>query len=295
MTYYKTAYSFQFLSFRGIACFAKGSLWRLLGIQFLFSFIIAAVFVWFINHAWIPVIDESIEKMPNKGEISLGSLNWPTGSSVHVQGPEGEPFMSLDIEPSGITNVIESVDLVLAFDSQRLFLGSSLGFGLLVVPYPLNIEIPFNKTELKPWWGARSHLILFCFGFLVSIILILSWSFLGFLYMFPVKIFSGNRLSFRGAWQLASAAHMPGAILMSFGILMYGLKQIELVHFAFLWLIHLIFPWFYLIFSPFFVPKHNPKIDYNNKKNAKSDQITNPFNKISASKKKSDNPFQNLI
>ena len=292
MTNYKTAYTFQPFSFRGIARFAEASLWRLLGIQFLFSFIVAAVFVWFVNHAWIPVIDESIEKMPKKGDISLGSLNWPTGSSVHVQGPEGEPFMRLDIEPSGITNVIESVDLVLAFESKRLFLGSSLGFGLLVVPYPLNIEIPFNKTELKPWWGARSHLILLCFGLLVSVVLILSWSFLGFLYMFPVKIFSGNRLSFRSAWQLASAAHMPAAMLMSLGILMYGIKQIELVSFAFLWLLHLIFPWVYLIFSPFFVPKHNFREDYKIKKNAKSYK-TNPFNQTSARNKKNDNPFDN--
>ena len=105
MTNYKTAYTFQPFSFRGIARFAEASLWRLLGIQFLFSFIVAAVFVWFVNHAWIPVIDESIEKMPKKGDISLGSLNWPTGSSVHVQGPEGEPFMRLDIEPVSYTHL----------------------------------------------------------------------------------------------------------------------------------------------------------------------------------------------
>ena len=29
---------------------------------------------------------------------------------------------------------------------------------------------------------------------------------------------------------------------------LYGIKQIELVGFAFLWLIHLILPWFYLFF-----------------------------------------------
>ena len=294
MTNNRPIVAYQPFTVGGVASFAVASLWRLLGVQFIFALFVAGVFVWFVNSAWIPVIDESIEQMPQSGDISLGSLNWPVGESLHVEGPAGgEPFMRLDVEPRGITNVIESVDLVLAFESKRLFVGSSLGLGLIVLPYPLNLKIPFNKSDLKPWWGAWSHLILLSLGFLVTILLIVSWSFLGCLYMLPVKIFSVNRLSFRGAWQLASAAHIPGALLMSVGILMYGIKQIELVGFAFVWVIHLMLPWFYLFFSPFFTPKPIKKVR-KIKSEAKFDEIANPFHRSSnRNKNSSDNPFDN--
>ena len=284
--------SYQPFTIGGVASFAVASVWRLLGVQFIFAGFISGVLIWFVNSAWIPVIDESIEQMPQSGYISKGSLNWPIGSSLHVEGPEGgEPFIRLDVEPSGITNVIESVDLVLAFDSKRLFVGSTLGLGLIVLPYPWNLEIPFNKSDLKPWWGARSHLILLSLGLLVTIFLMLSWSFLGLFYMLPVKIFSVNRLSFKDSWKLASAAHLPGALIMCVGIFMYGIKQIELVGFAFLWLIHLILPWFYLFFSPFFVPKSVKKVR-KFKSDSKSDEIANPFHQSTTeNKNSSDNPF----
>ena len=284
--------SYQPFTIGGVASFAVASVWRLFGVQFIFAGFVSGVLIWFVNSAWIPVIDESIEQMPQSGDISKGSLNWPIGASLHVEGPEGgEPFIRLDVEPSGITNVIESVDLVLAFDSKRLFVGSSLGLGLIVLPYPWNFEIPFNKSDLKPWWGARSHLILLSLGLLVTIFLMLSWSFLGLFYMLPVKIFSVNRLSFKDSWKLASAAHLPGALLMSVGIFMYGIKQIELVGFAFLWLIHLILPWFYLFFSPFFAPKSVKKVR-KFKSDSKSDEIANPFyQSTTENKNSSDNPF----
>ena len=286
--------SYQPFTIGGVASFAVASVWRLLGVQFIFAGFVSGVLIWFVNSAWIPVIDEFIEEMPQSGDISKGSLNWPIGASLHVEGPEGgEPFIRLDVEPSGITNVIESVDLVLAFDSKRLFVGSTLGLGLIVLPYPWNLEIPFNKSDLKPWWGARSHLILLSLGLLVTIFLMLSWSFLGLFYMLPVKIFSVNRLSFKASWKLASAAHLPGALLMSVVIFMYGIKQIELVGFAFLWLIHLILPWFYLFFSPFFAPKSVKKVR-KIKSNSKSDEIANPFHQTTTKNKNSSkNPFGN--
>ena len=280
------------LTIGGVARLAVGSSWRLFRVQLMYAFFVAGVFVWFVNRAWVPVIDESIKKMPQNGEIYHGNLNWPASSSMHVEGPAGEPFMRLDVQPSGITNVVESVDLVLAFDSKRLLIGSSLGLGLLPVPYPSAIIIPFNKADLEPWWGARSHLILLLIGFLVVILLIATWSFLSLIYMFPVKIFSVNRLSWRSAWQLASAAQMPGALLMILGILMYGLKQIELVGLVFVWVIHLIAPWFYLFFSPFFASKSIANNDREFNSKAKSNVKANPFDESPPSKKiNSDNPF----
>ena len=177
----------------------------------------------------MPVIDAAIDQMPQTGGIVNGHLAWPRNATLHVEGPAGEPFMRIDVQPSGLTNVVETVDLVMAFESDRVLLGSSLGLGLLVLPYPPGVDIPFNKSELEPWWGARSHMVLAALSLLIALGLLLSWAMLGWLYMVPVKIFSINRVTWRGAWQLASAAHMPGALVMCAGMLFYGLKQLELI------------------------------------------------------------------
>jgi len=235
----------------GVARFAVASRWRLLGIQCLFALAVAATAVWFVNRAWMPVINAAIDQMPQSGSIVGGRLAWPNDATLHVEGP----FMRMDVQPNGLTNVVETVDLVAAFESDRVLLGSSLGLGLLIVPYPPGVEIPFNKSDLEPWWGARSHIVLLAFGLLVILGLLLSWTVLGCLYMVPVKIFSINRVTWRGGWQLASAAHMPGALVMCAGMLFYGLKQLELIGLVFVWVIHLILPWFYLFFSPIFAPK----------------------------------------
>ena len=279
----------------GVARFAVASRWRLLGVQCLFAIAVAGVAIWFVNRAWMPVIDEAIEHMPQTGVIADGRLTWPSGATLHVEGPAGEPFMRLDVQPSGLTNVVETVDLVVAFEADRVMLGSSLGLGLLVIPYPPSVDIPFNKSDLEPWWGARSHLVLAALGLLIIIALLLSWAVLGRVYMLPVKIFSVNRVSWRGAWQLASAAHMPGALVMCAGILLYGFKQLELVGLVFVWAIHLVLPWFYLFFSPIFAPKPTELVKkakpYPMPK-AKQDKKNNPFDEGSEEDNpKSDNPF----
>ena len=278
----------------GVARFAVASRWRLLGVQCLFALAVAGTAVWFVNRAWMPVIDAAIDQMPQTGGIVNGHLAWPRNATLHVEGPAGEPFMRIDVQPSGLTNVVETVDLVMAFKSDRVLLGSSLGLGLLVLPYPPGVDIPFNKSELEPWWGARSHMVLAALGLLIALGLLLSWAMLGWLYMVPVKIFSINRVTWRGAWQLASAAHMPGALVMCAGMLFYGLKQLELIGLVFVWAIHLVLPWFYLFLSPIFAPKPpEPEAKPEPKAKAKPVKQSNPFDDSTgdAEQSKTDNPF----
>ena len=280
----------------GVGQFAVASRWRLLGVQCLFALAVAGTAVWFVNRAWMPVIDAAIDQMPQTGGIVNGHLAWPRNATLHVEGPAGEPFMRIDVQPSGLTNVVETVDLVMAFKSDRVLLGSSLGLGLLVLPYPPGVDIPFNKSELEPWWGARSHMVLATLGLLIALGLLLSWAMLGWLYMVPVKIFSINRVTWRGAWQLASAAHMPGALVMCAGMLFYGLKQLELIGLVFVWAIHLVLPWFYLFFSPIFAPKPpepETKAKPEPKAKAKPVKQANPFDdsKGDAEQSETDNPF----
>ncbi len=275
------------MTFGGVARFAVASLWRLLMVELVFALMVAATVVWFVQQAWVPVIDKSIRQMPPTGEIRAARLAWPNGAVLQQEGP----FMRIDVRPGGFTNVVESADLVLAFDASRLQVGSSLGLGLLTLPYPTG-WIPFNKTELEPWWGARSHMVLAGLGLLVVLTLLFAWSALGLLYTFPAKVFSVNRVDWAGARKIAVAAQLPGALVMSIGIVFYGLKQLDLVALLVVWGVHLMLPWVYLMFSPILAPKPpKPQKAKSKKTKAKRDPGDNPFDEPSGN---SGNPFEGV-
>jgi len=263
------------LTFGGVARFAVASRWRLLGVELFFAFLVAATAVWFVQQAWVPVIEKAIQQMPLTGEIRGGRLAWPSEAVLLQEGP----FMRIDVRPGGFTDigVVESSDLVLAFGPSDLRVGSSLGLGLLTLPYPTGWILSFSKTELVPWWGARSHIVLAGFGLLVIWVLLCAWSVLGRLYMVPVKIFSVNQVSWAGAKKIAIAAQMPSVLVMTVGIGLYGMKQINLMALLVVWGLHLVLPWVYLIFSPILAPKPPKPKAKAKKTKAKCKTGDNPF------------------
>ncbi|SVC24940.1 uncharacterized protein METZ01_LOCUS277794, partial [marine metagenome] len=278
--------AWQPLTFGGVARFAVASRWRLLGVELFFALLVAATAVWFVQRAWVPVIEKAIQQMPLTGEIRGGRLAWPSEAVLLQEGP----FMRIDVRPGGFTDigVVESSDLVLAFGPSDLRVGSSLGLGLLTVPYPTGWILSFSKTELVPWWGARSHMVLAGFGLLVIWVLLCAWSVLGRLYMVPVKIFSVNQVSWAGAKKIAIAAQMPSVLVMTVGIGLYGMKQINLVALLVVWGVHLVLPWVYLMFSPILAPKPPKPKAKAKKTKAKRKTDDNPFDESSEN---SGNPF----
>ena len=126
-------------------------------------------------------------------------------------------------------------------------------------------------------------------GLLVILALQFVWSALGLLYMLPVKIFSVSRVDWIGARKIAIAAQMPGALVMSVGIVLYGLKQLDLVALLVVWGVHLALPWMYLIFSPILAPKQTKSQKTRSKKiQVKRDSGNNPFHDTPGN---SGNPF----
>ncbi len=276
------------MTFGGVARFAVASRWRLLMVELVSALMVAATVVWFVQQAWVPVIDKAIRQMPPTGEIRGARLAWPSGAVLQQEGP----FMRIDVRPGGFTNVVESADLVLAFGPSDLRIGSSLGLGLLTLPYPTGWILSFNKTELEPWWGARSHMVLAGLGLLVVLTLLFAWSALGLLYTFPAKVFSVNRVDWAGARKIAVAAQLPGALVMSIGIVFYGLKQLDLVALLVVWGVHLMLPWVYLMFSPILAPKPpKPQKAKSKKTKVKRDPGDNPFDEPSGN---SGNPFEGV-
>ena len=85
-----------------------------------------------------------------------------------------------------------------------------------------------------------------------------SWAVLATVYFLPVWLlgFLTNRdLNFRGSWKLSGAALLPGALLMTAGILLYDFGALDLVQFGFLFAAHLALAWIYLFFSQLFLPR----------------------------------------
>ena len=92
-----------------------------------------------------------------------------------------------------------------------------------------------------------------------------------------------------GAMKLAIAAHLPGVLVMNVAIVLYGLKQLDLVALIIVWVGHLFLPWAYLIFSPILAPKpSNSKTANSFMTLAKRRPKDNPFDEPTDSK---DNPF----
>ncbi len=85
-----------------------------------------------------------------------------------------------------------------------------------------------------------------------------SWALLATLYFLPVWLlgyFANRDLNFRQSWRLAGAGLLPGALLMTAGILLYGFGLVDLVALGFIFGAHFALGWIYLFLSLLFVPR----------------------------------------
>jgi hypothetical protein len=79
------------------------------------------------------------------------------------------------------------------------------------------------------------------------------------MYCLPVWLvgfFANRDLSLRGSWRLAGAALLPGALLLTAAIVLYGSGAFDLVRLAVAGAAHPVVGWVYLIVSPLRCPSH---------------------------------------
>ena len=114
--------------------------------------------------------------------------------------------------------------------------------------------------------------------------LLLSWGLLATVYFLPVWLvafFANRDLNFLQSWRLAGAALMPGALLMSLSIWLYGVGVFDLVKLCFAFGMHFLIGWIYLFVSPLFLhralpaPGKNPFIARNQRENQGSEPAEN--------------------
>jgi hypothetical protein len=115
-----------------------------------------------------------------------------------------------------------------------------------------------NRPELEPWWGAWQTTLLGLSAAAVMVVLLLSWFVLATLY-FPISrlvaYYTDRELTWAGSWRLAAAALMPGALLLTLALVLYGGAALDLVRLGLFGAMHLVVGWIYVAFSPLTLPR----------------------------------------
>ena len=249
----KAPVAWQPVTLRGVAAFASATFGRLLLVQFIVALLVAATVVWFVHRAWFPIIGQAIRRMPSEGEVRSGRLNWPGTSPMLLA--EGR-FLALVVDLDHTGKARSPAHVQVEFGREDFMVHSLLGYVQGV--YPRTGVVAFNRTELEPWWGAWAPPILAVMAGLVVVALIAIWTCLATAYCLPawmISFFADRDCSLGGSWRLAGAALMPGALLMSAAMLVYGLGALDLVRLTLIGGMHLIVGWIYVVASPFCLPR----------------------------------------
>jgi hypothetical protein len=141
------------------------------------------------------------------------------------------------------------------FHREQVYLCSVLG--CYSRPYPPAVVIPFNRPEAKAWWGAWEPALLGLATVVTVASLFVAWFSLVTLYLLPVRLmafFLDREITLGGTWRLASAALLPGALLINGALLAYGLGGLDLLRFLLAFLAHFAVAWIYLAGAVFALP-----------------------------------------
>jgi hypothetical protein len=238
---------------RGVAAFSRAPLGRLFLVQFIVALLAAASVIWFLATIWLPTTRDAIRQLPETGIIQNRQLSSPR--SIAEPLVENR-FLAFVVDVDGTSTPGLAADLRIEFRRQNFALCSLLG--CLRIDYPKDSTIQFNRPELESWLAAWELTIYSATGIAVVVWLFASWLLLATLYSPVARLyafFKDRQLTVPGSWKLASAALLPGALLATAGIVLYGLGGIDLLQFLILWALHLMVGWVYLFVSPLRLPR----------------------------------------
>ncbi len=243
----------QPITFGGVAAFSRASFGRLFLVLFITALLVAASALCFLISAWFPAIQKAIARLPDKAAIRRGQLEWNGPAPAWLS--EGT-FLSIIVDPAGDSPAGQIADVQLKL-GRAGFHTCSL-FGCLTVSYPKQWTVALNRAEAEPWWGAWRPFLLVGIGASVVIGLMAIWLALATLYSLPLRLaafYSDRQVTWPGCWRMAGAAQLPGALLMSGAIFLYGFNRLNLVGFLFAWLLHVVIGWIYLSIAPSRLPR----------------------------------------
>ena len=240
---------------RGVAAFARASFGRLFLVQSLAALIAAAAVGWFLARGIFPTVDAAVDALPDRGEIRHGRLDWHDDSPA-LLAEGGVLAFIVDLRHDGA--VRSPADFALEFGTNSVLVYSLLGPAEFYYPpdYAPGTYLPANKPDLQPLWGAWRPNLLALAVIATFLGLLLVWFGLATIYCLPVWLicFFGHRdVGLLGAWRLAGASLLPGALLLSITLVLYELGVCDLVQTLFIFGLHLVIGWIYLFVAPLFL------------------------------------------
>jgi hypothetical protein len=210
--------------------------------------------VWFLNRDWFPVVTAAIKQLPADGEIRSGWLYWHGDSPVSLAENR---FLALAVDLKHEGQVRSPAHVAVELGERDFKIFSLLGF--VQGRYPSGWRIGLNQTEATPWWGAWAPPILGITTLCVIVTLLICWVILAALYAGPawlIGFFANRDLSLAASWRLSGAALMPGCLLLTAAIFLYGLGLLDLIRLGVAVAAHLILGWVYLWLSIRCLPLH---------------------------------------
>lgn len=211
----------------GLGAFARTNGTRLLLFHLATAGLTAAAVIWSLQIAWVPVVREAVERLPDSGaEIRNGRLVW-SGDPERLLSER--PKLAIAVDAGEGPGLGQSADLQIELHPASLHLRGILGH--LRMPYPTGLELPLDKTRASAAWGAwRPPFLTLAGGATLLATLLVGWV-LATLHA-PLLAFMGwisrRDLGPVGAWKLGLASLFPAGLLFDVGLLLYASHWIRL-------------------------------------------------------------------
>ena len=243
----------QPLTFRGLARFAGAKLPRLLLVQFLFSLLLFWAVVWFANRNYAPIITSVIKELPETGKLENRKL---LDVDEHLEG-EGK-FLSIAVDTIDIRDTGNG-DVQIGFGETNFVVCSflSASWGCLSFSYPTE-SVDISRSVVQPWWGARQPFLIAGFGGMILIATMIGIALIAFVLMWLaryVAYFADRRLTNFEAWKYSVAAQLPGVVVLSAAVFLYGVQAMDLLGLGVFYVLHIVVDVVYLLGAIAFLPR----------------------------------------
>ena len=195
------------------------------------------------------------KKCPKGASLAGGQLAGLPG----VQISETK-LLSIAITADEDAELDQSADLQIVLRRDHLEISSILSsaLGSVEFDYDSQSALDLSRSHLEPWWGAWRPVVLVAAGLAVVVWLLLVWTVLAWIYAPAAKLvawFCDRQLSWPGAWRLACAALLPGAVLLALGLVLYGWQMVDVFGLGYFGTVHFLVGWVYLLAAPVFAPR----------------------------------------
>jgi hypothetical protein len=245
---------------KGIAAFAAAKLGRLFLLQVIVALIAAGAVVWFLWGVWCPSVREAIQNLPATGAIRSGELDIGESAAERLVTNR---FLTFAIDAQSSRRHSFSADVFVVFRRSHYEVCSLFGCASFYYPVP---NAPFNRLELEAKWGAWEPILLGIAAAATGLALLFAWWLLATLYcpaVWLLAFFCDRQLTLGGSWRLCGAALLAGALLLTAGVVAYGLRALDLIHLLIVALLHIVVPWVLIIFAVLARPGTTAKLATN--------------------------------